>query len=46
MAPLYGWGSTALRLEQLREGSLLFTGEEELPGKIDLKQAFFRYVCV
>ena len=25
MAPFYGWGSTASRLEQLREGSLLFT---------------------
>ena len=25
MAPLYGWGSTASRLEPLRGGSLLFT---------------------
>ena len=25
MAPFYGWGSTALRLESLRGGSLLFT---------------------
>ena len=25
MAPFYGWGSTASRLEPLREGSLLFT---------------------
>ena len=25
MAPFYGWGSTALRLEPLRGGSLLFT---------------------
>ena len=25
MAPFYGWGSTALRLEPLRRGSLLFT---------------------
>ena len=24
MAPFYGWGSTASRLEQLRGGSLLF----------------------
>ena len=25
MAPFYGWGSTASKLEPLREGSLLFT---------------------
>ena len=25
MAPFYGWGSPASRLEPLREGSLLFT---------------------
>ena len=25
MAPFYGWGSAALKLEPLREGSLLFT---------------------
>ena len=25
MAPFHGWGSTALRLEPLRGGSLLFT---------------------
>ena len=25
MAPVYGWGSTASRLEPLRGGSLLFT---------------------
>ena len=25
MAPIYGWGSTASRLEPLRGGSLLFT---------------------
>ena len=25
MAPFYGWGSTAPRLEPLRGGSLLFT---------------------
>ena len=25
MAPFYGWGSTTLRLEPLRAGSLLFT---------------------
>ena len=25
MAPFYGWGSTASRLEPLRRGSVLFT---------------------
>ena len=25
MAPFYGWGSTASRLQPLQEGSLLFT---------------------
>ena len=25
MAPFYGWGSTASRLQPLRRGSLLFT---------------------
>ena len=33
MAPFYRWGSTALRLESLREGSLLFTNKfPEIPG--------------
>ena len=33
MAPLYGWGSTASRLEPLREGSLLFSTKfPEIPG--------------
>ena len=27
MVPFYGWGSTASRLEPLREGSLLFTNK-------------------
>ena len=27
MASFYGWGSTASRLEPLREGSLLFTNK-------------------
>ena len=27
MAPFYGWGSTALRLEPLRGGNLLFTNK-------------------
>ena len=30
MAPFYGWGSTASRLEPLRGGSLLFTNK--FPG--------------
>ena len=33
MAPFYGWGSTASRLESLRGGSLLFTTKfPETPG--------------
>ena len=33
MAPFYGWTSTTLRLEPLREGSLLFTTKfPEIPG--------------
>ena len=33
MAPLYGWGSTAARLQPLRGGSLLFTTKfPEIPG--------------
>ena len=39
MAPFYGWGSTASRLEPLRGGSLLFTTKfPEVPGthSIDL----------
>ena len=33
MAPFYGWGSTASRLEPLRRGSLLFTTKfPEVPG--------------
>ena len=33
MAPFYGWGPTALRLEPLRGGSLLFTTKfQEVPG--------------
>ena len=41
MAPFYGWGSTASRLEPLREGSLLFTAKfPEIPGThfIDLRR--------
>ena len=34
MAPFYGWGSTASRLESLQEGSLLFTTLfPEIPGR-------------
>ena len=33
MAPFYGWGSTASRLEPFRGGSLLFTTKSpEIPG--------------
>ena len=33
MAPFYGWGSTASRLEPLQGGSLLFTTKSpEIPG--------------
>ena len=33
MAPFYGWGSTASRLQPLRGGSLLFTTQfPEIPG--------------
>ena len=33
MAPFYGWGSTASRLEPLQGGSLLFTTKfPEVPG--------------
>ena len=35
MAPFYGWGSTASRLEPLRGDSLLFTTKfSEIPGTI------------
>ena len=40
MAPFYGWGSTASRLQPLRGGSLLFTTQfPEIPGThfIDLE---------
>ena len=36
MAPFYGWGSTASRLEPLQEGSLLFTTKfPDIPGKAE-----------
>ena len=31
MAPFYGWGSTASRLEPIRGGSLLFTKVPRIP---------------
>ena len=35
MTPFYGWGSTALKLEPLRVGSLLFTTKfPEIPGTL------------
>ena len=35
MAPFYGWGSTASRLEPLQGGSLLFTTKfPEIPDNI------------
>ena len=41
MAPFYGWGSTAPRLEPTRGGSLFFTNKfPEIPGThfIDLRR--------
>ena len=41
MVPFYGWGLTALKLEPLRGGSLLFTTKfPEIPGIhfIDLEE--------
>ena len=35
MAPFYGWGSTASRLQPLRGGSLLFTIQLEKYGKVE-----------
>ena len=35
MAPCYGWGSTASRLQPLRGGSLLFTIQLEKYGKVE-----------
>ena len=34
MAPFYGWGSTASRLEPLRGGSLLFTTSAQWNRKV------------
>ena len=41
MAPFYGWGSTASRVEPLRGGSLLFTSkfpETPVTHFIDLRR--------
>ena len=39
MAPFYRWGSTASRLQPLREGSLLFTIQfSEIPGHQNTKK--------
>ena len=39
MAPFYGWGSTASRLEPLPGGSLLFTNKfPEIPGTPTFKK--------
>ena len=35
MAPFYGWGSTASRLQPLQGGSLLFTIQLEKYGKVE-----------
>ena len=46
MAPFYGWGSTASRLEPLRGGSLLFTTKfPETPGTqtVDIRVLSFGY---
>ena len=42
MVPFYGWGSTASRLEPLREGGLLFTTKfPEIPGnRLKVEQGF------
>ena len=43
MAPFYGWGSTASRLQPLRRGSLLFTIQfPEIPGiEIKINRNFY-----
>ena len=49
MAPFYGWGSTASRLEPLGGGSLLFTTKFlEIPGThlIDLRRIQFKALRV
>ena len=40
MAPFYGWGSTASKLEPIGGGSSLFTKFPEIPGThfIDLRR--------
>ena len=36
MAPFYGWGSTASRLEPLRGGSLLFTTKDSCSENFEI----------
>ena len=46
MAPFYGWGSTASRLEPLRGGSLLFTTKfPEIPGTYFIINACIINAC-
>ena len=46
MAPFYGWGSTASRLQPLRGGSLLFTIQfPEIPGTHFIEDAIL-YISV
>ena len=43
MAPFYGWGSTAARLEPLRGGSLLFTTKFPV-GALTHQTHIFEYI--
>ena len=46
MAPFYGWGSTASRLQPLRGGSLLFTTQfPEIPGTHDCNTNSNKILC-
>ena len=46
MAPFYGWGSTASRLEPLQGGSLLFTTKfPETPGTVLSKLSHLWQSC-
>ena len=40
MAPFYGWGSTASRLEPLRGGSLLFTTKFPISQSVSRRNKF------
>ena len=41
MAPFYGWGSTASRLEPLRGGSLLFTTKSHTQQSLQFLKLYF-----